>query len=329
MSDVLVTGGYGVIGSQVMRQLVRENLRPVGMSRNPDLSFLADISEAIDVAKGDITNLDDILYVIERYRPTRIIHAANLIDAESDPYMGFQVGAVGTINMLEAAKQKGIRRFVFTSSKGVYGQIRSGEHFHPTYAPVTEDHVRNPENDLVYPGAKILGENVGVAYQKRYGLEFAALRFGHTWGPGKLVRHGILSLFSTLVENAMLGRPTKIKQGAEQKDDIVYIKDAAQGIVKACLADEVPSNFYNISSGRLTSVGEFAEALGKVVPGADVEIGPGLDYMGGNHPRYALFDISRARRELGYEPQYADLEAGIRDYLETMKAFGLQPIASM
>lgn len=329
MSDVLVTGGYGVIGSQVMRQLVREGLRPVGMSRNPDLSFLADISESIDVTKGDITSLDDILYTIERYRPTRIIHAANLIDAESDPYMGFQVGAVGTVNMLEAARQKGIQRFVYTSSKGVYGQVREGEHFHPTYAPVTEEHVRNPEPDLVYPGAKILGENMGVAYQKRYGLEFAALRFGHTWGPGKLVRHGILSLFSSLVENAMLGRPTKIKQGAEQQDDIVYIKDAAQGIVKACIADELPSTAYNISSGRLTSVGLFAEAMRKVIPTAEVEIGPGLDYMGGNHPRYALFDISRARRELGYEPQYADLEAGIRDYLETMTAFGLQPIPSM
>ena len=329
MSDVLVTGGYGVIGSQVMRQLVREGLRPVGMSRNPDLSFLADISESIDVTKGDITSLDDILYTIERYRPTRIIHAANLIDAESDPYMGFQVGAVGTVNMLEAARQKGILRFVYTSSKGVYGQVREGEHFHPTYAPVTEEHVRNPEPDLVYPGAKILGENMGVAYQKRYGLEFAALRFGHTWGPGKLVRHGILSLFSSLVENAMLGRPTKIKQGAEQQDDIVYIKDAAQGIVKACIADELPSTAYNISSGRLTSVGLFAEAMRKVIPTAEVEIGPGLDYMGGNHPRYALFDISRARRELGYEPQYAELEAGIRDYLETMTAFGLQPIPSM
>ncbi len=329
MSDVLVTGGYGVIGSQVMRQLVREGLRPVGMSRNPDLSFLADISESIDVTKGDITSLDDILYTIERYRPTRIIHAANLIDAESDPYMGFQVGAVGTVNMLEAAKQKGIRRFVYTSSKGVYGQIRAGEHFHPTYAPLSEEHVRNPEPDLVYPGAKILGENMGVAYQKKYGIEFAALRFGHTWGPGKLARHGILSLFSSLVENAMLERPTTIKQGAEQKDDIVYIKDAAQGIVKACIADEVPSNAYNISSGRLTSVGLFAEAMKKVIPGAEVEIGPGLDYMGGNHPRYALFDISRARRELGYEPRFADLEAGIRDYLETMKAFGLQPIPSM
>ncbi len=329
MSDVLVTGGYGVIGSQVMRQLVRENLRPVGMSRNPDLSFLGDISEFIDVAKGDVTNIDDILFVIERYKPTRIIHAANLIDAESDPYKGFQVGAVGTVNMLEAARQKGIQRFVYASSKGVYGQTREGNHAHPTYKPITEDHVRSPEQDLVYPAAKIVGENMGVAYQKRYGLEFAALRFGHTWGPGKLARHGLLSLFSSLVENAMLGRPTKVKQGADQRDDIVYIKDAAQGIVKACLAPDVPSNFYNISSGRLTSVGEFAVDLNKIVPGSSVEIGPGLDYMGGNHPRYALFDISRARKELGYEPQYADLEAGIRDYLETMETMGLEPMASM
>ena len=325
---MLVTGGFGVLGSQVMRQLVRENLRPVGMSRNPDLSFLGDISGTIDVAKGDVTNPDDILFVLERYRPTRIIHAANLVDAESDPYLGFQVGAVGTVNVLEAARLKGIQRVVYTSSKGVYGQFRDGNHAHPTYQPVTEDHVRNPEPDLVYPGAKVVGENAGIAYQRRYGLEFTALRFGHAWGPGKLARHGPLSIFSSIVENAMLGRPTKIKQGADQQDDIVYLKDAAQGIVKACMAPEVPSNFYNISSGRLINLKEFAIALGNVIPGAMVEVGPGLDYLGGNRPRYALFDIGRARKELGYEPQFGDLATGIRDYLETIDSLGLEPVST-
>jgi len=327
MADVLVTGAFGVFGNQVLRRLVREGIRPVGMSRNPDLRFVQDVAEGIDVARGDVTNLLDLLHVIKKYRVRRIIHAANLVGAgaESDPYLGFQVGAVGTANVLEAARLMDIERVVYTSSKGAYGLITGGEHAYPTYKPVTEDHIRNPEYDSIYAACKVLGENMGWAYHHRYGVDFAALRFGHTWGPGKQARHGPLSIFSRIVENAMLGRPTRIPKGGDERDDIVYLKDVAQGIVKACYAPSVPSMFYNIACGRLVTLHDFAEAVRRVLPGAVIEIGPGRDYIDYGHPRYSLYDISRARRELGYEPEYADLEAGVRDYVETMKVLGLEP----
>ena len=328
MADILVTGAFGVMGSQILRLLVKQGVRPVGISRNPDLGFVRDIIEDIDVARGDVSNLVDMLHILKEHQVKRIIHAANLIDAESDPYQGFQVGAVGTVNVLEAARLMDIERVVFTSSKGVYGII-TGEHAHPSYVPLTEDYARNPENELVYPAAKIMSETMGCAYHERYGLDFVVLRFGHTWGPGKQLRHGPLSTYSRIVENAMLGQPTRISRGKDQHDDIVYLKDAAQGVVKACYAPNTPSMFYNIASGRLISLGDFADALSKVIPGAVVEVGPGgLDYVGANHPRYSLYDISRARQELGYEPNYGDLETGIRDYVDTMKSLALDPIAS-
>lgn len=329
MADVLVTGAFGVFGNQVLRRLVKEGIRPVGMSRNPDISFVRDVADSIDVARGDVTSLLDLLQAIKQHKVRRIIHAANLIgEAEAKPYQGFAVGGLGTANVLEAARLMDIERVVYTSSKGAYGLITGGEHAFPKYVPVREDHIRNPEYDSIYAACKVLGENLGWAYHDKYGLEFAALRFGHTWGPGKQARHGPLSIFSRIVENAMLGKPTRISQGSDEKDDIVYLKDVGLGIVRACYAPSVPSMFYNIASGRLVGLHDFAEAANKVFPGAQIEIGPGLDYINYKHQRYSLYDISRAQTELGYQPEYVDLEKGIRDYAQTMKALGLQPQAS-
>lgn len=326
MADVLVTGAFGVFGNQVLRRLVKEGIRPVGMSRNPDLSLVKDVVSSIDVARGDVTNIVDILSAIKKYKVKRIIHAANLIGAaEADPWQGFQVGAVGTANVLEAARLMDIERVVYTSSKGAYGLITGGEHAFPRYKPVTEEHIRNPEYDSIYAAAKVLGENVGWAYHDKHGVDFAALRFGHTWGPGKQARHGPLSIFSKIVENAMVGKPTKIAQGGDEKDDIVYLKDVGLGIVRACCAPSVPSMFYNIASGRLVGLNDFTAAVRKVLPKAQIEVGPGLDYINYGHQRYSLYDISRAQSELGYQPEYVDVEKGVRDYVETMKALGLEP----
>ena len=324
MADVLVTGAFGVFGNETLRNLVNRGVRPVGMSRNPDLRFVQDIIDKIDVVRGDITVINDILSAIKKYKVKRIIHAANLIaEAETNPYGGFMIGAYGNVNVLEAARLMDIQRVVYLSSKGAYGII-TGENAHPTYKPITEDHVRNAEIDRVYGACKVVNESMGMVYNKQFGVDFCALRFCMTWGPGKLARHGPVSFYSRLVENAMLGRPTNIAKGGDQKDDILYVKDVAEGVACACVAEKVPSRIYNIASGRLITLHDFAAAVKKVIPGAVIEIGPGLDYVGIGKPRYGLFDITRARRELGYEPEW-DLERGLRDYVETMHKFGIQP----
>lgn len=324
MADVLITGAFGVFGNETMRNLVKRGIRPVGMSRNPDLRFVQDIVDKIDVVRGDITALTDILGAIKKFKVKGIIHAANLIaESETNPYWGFMIGAFGNVNVLEAARIMDIQRVVYLSSKGAYGII-TGENAHPTYKPITEDHIRNPEIDRVYPACKVVDENMGMAYNKQFGIDFCALRFSMTWGPGKLARHGPVSFYSRLVENAMLGRPTRVEKGGDQKDDILYVKDVAEGVACALLAKKVSSRFYNIASGRLITLHEFAAAVKKVIPGALIEIGPGLDYVGIGTPRYGLFDITRARRELGYEPKW-NLESGVRDYIETMHKFGIQP----
>ena len=153
-------------------------------------------------------------------------------------------------------------------------------------------------------------------YAHSHGVDFIALRFAATYGPGRMARHGALAIRSAIVENAFYGRPTVVKQGGEQQDDFVYTKDVAQGLVKALKADRVTHRVFNIGTGKGSTLSAAAAVIRQAVPGATIDIGPGTDYGTGSG-RYCIFDISRAREELGYEPAF-DHEAGILDYLAVL-----------
>jgi UDP-glucose 4-epimerase len=165
---------------------------------------------------------------------------------------------------------------------------------------------------------------MGLNYQRNYGLEFVILRFGSTYGPGKLARHGAVGLHSRIIEAAMAGKETRLPQGADQKDDMVYNADTAHAVVLACFAEGLEHRVFNIATGVASTLSDLARAVKALYPQAVIEIGPGLDYYGGGGG-YSVFDISRAQRELGYSPRF-DLAAGVRHYVETMARLGLKPL---
>ncbi|MDQ1617957.1 MAG: hypothetical protein QOE19_526, partial [Actinomycetota bacterium] len=324
MVNVLVTGGLGVNGSPVTRKLLERGHLPVVVENRPDLSLVRDIESDFPVAQVDVTDLTGLLAAAKEHSVERVVHMAALMpgQVQADPLLGFQVNAMGAVNVCEMARQAGLERVVFTSSKAAYGEITSAEHRHPEYRAVREDHPGNPV--LVYDVCKAAAEGMGRNYRRDHGIEFAALRFGTIFGPGKLVRHGKVSILSQIIENAMAGTPTTVDQGGEQRDDMVYVEDVAEGVVAAVLADRLDHDTYNIGSGQGYTLHDFAGAVRETFPDAQIDIGPGLDFlqMGVNY--YSVFDIERARKDFGYEPQFT-LADGVRHYVETMQRLGLQP----
>lgn len=321
---VLVTGGTGVNGAFVIRELLNEGFEPVVFELHPDFTLLKDIRSSIQVLTGDIRDLRSLVRALGQLQVSSVIHMAALVQfplIQADPYLGFEVNAVGTVNVLEAATLCNVKRVVFTSSKGVYGEVKD-EYAHPTYHPLPEEYLGRP--DSVYGIAKLTSEVMGLNYHRGYGLDFIALRFASIYGPGKLSRHGSFSLHSKLIENAISGKPTRIPQGADQKDDMVYVKDVAQGIVKALKADHVRYGVFNIGTGVGRTLVDMAQVVKEFFPNADIQIGPGLDYMGIGISGYSVLDITRAREQLGYQPQF-DLRAGVADYLTVMDRFGIRP----
>jgi UDP-glucose 4-epimerase len=323
--SVMITGGMGVLGSLVTEGLVHRGEQPILYARHLDVSLMdPKIMKQTKYVRGDILDLPNLTHALKQHKVEKIIHMAALIfgDAQSNPYMGYKVNTEGTLNTLEAARIVGtIKRFVYTSSKAVYGAITS-EFGHPTYRPMSEDAPKNPM--LVYDATKLASEHLGFNYHRTFGIDFVALRFASTFGPGKLARHGPVSWHSKLIESAMLAKTGRLPQGGDQPDDMIYHRDIAQAIVRACFVDKLEHRVFNIGRGVPATMREFAEAVRRVIPGASLEIGSGLDYFGLGVPYYCIYDISRARQELGYEPEY-DLERGVNDYVETMRRLKIEP----
>jgi UDP-glucose 4-epimerase len=319
---VLITGGMGVIGAETSRKFVREGHRPIIYARHRDDNLVFDILDDIEFEVGDILDLPRILDVIKRHKITHIVHAAAFVGAVSaaNPALSIQVNVVGTVNVLEAARLFDIERVVYTSAKGVYGPI-IGEYGPPCYKPIPEDMPKNPQR--IYDSAKLMGEQTALYYANNFAVDVAVLRFATTYGPGKTARHGKMGVTSQIVEGPFNDIPFKHPYGSEAKDDFIYNKDSALGIYLATVANEVPSRVYNIGSGEGAGLNDIAAAVRKRIPGAVIEIGPGDNFLGMPYQPHGVYDVTRARNELGFTAEY-DIERAVADYIASLERLRAQ-----
>jgi len=304
-----------VIGAMTTRKFVKEGHRPVVMARHMDRNLIGPIEGRIDVELADVQDFSRITSIIDKYKITHIVHTAALVGAVSakNPPQSVHVNVIGTLNIVEAARIMKVERVIYTSSKGVYGYI-GGEYAHPTYKPLPEDHPKNPVR--IYDSGKLMGEHIGEFYLRTYGLQFLSLRFGMTFGPGKMVRHGGMAVTSRIVELPFAGKPVRIEKGGDQKDDFVYTKDAARSIYLAATAEKPKYTAYNISMGKGYTLHDMADGVRKAIPGADISVGPGLQFLEG--PYHSIYDTTRAQEDLKFKPEF-NMETAVLDYVETLK----------
>jgi UDP-glucose 4-epimerase len=316
----LITGGLGVNGAVTARLMVKDGLRPVLMDNRMDLTLMGDIKDQVDIVIGDICDKDALEKAVDQHGVTHIAHLAALMPepAEADPRLAIRVGAEGTINVLEVARAKNIKRVVFTSSKAAYGEI-SGEYAPPACKPVREDHAKEPAD--LYGSIKVCCEELGRYYRETYGIEFIALRFVSIYGPGKEARHGPLSFYGQLIEKARSGEKWEIPQGGDQLNDAVYVGDVARAVYLAVKAPTPKDWTFNIGTGKASTPREFLNAATKLFPNHKINLGSGPSKLGRSKQSYCVFDISAAERNLGYEPAY-DIDRGVRDYVATLERLG-------
>jgi UDP-glucose 4-epimerase len=318
--NVLITGGLGVNGAVTARLMVKDGLRPVLMDNRMDLTLTGDIKDHVDIVIGDICDRATLEKAVDDFKITHIAHLAALMPepAEADPRLGVKVGVDGTINVLEVARAKNIKRIVFTSSKAAYGEI-TGEYAPPTCKPVREDHPRLPAD--LYGSIKVCCEELGRYYRETYGIEFIALRFVSIYGPGKEARHGPLSFYGQLIEKARRGENWVIPQGGDQLNDAVYVGDVGRSIYLAITAPTPGEWTFNIGTGKAWTPRDFLNAAAKLFPNHRIDLGSGPSKLGRSKQSYCVFDISAAEKHLGYQPAF-DVAAGVRDYVTTLERLG-------
>lgn len=304
----IILGGAGFIGTYVVKNLAcrGEDIIVYDLyapNYTEGSQFSKEVTNRIVFERGDVLDLFNLLRVIKRHKPDRIIHlAAMLQEAELNPAKAFKVNCESVINILEIARTvESIKRIVFASSGHVYG--------HGIYDPVDEEHPKNP-NDF-YGITKLLGELYGLKYHERFGIDFVVTRLAPTYGPGRKRSTPIMDF----VKNAIEEKKTKMPYGGDHRIEYAFVEDIAEGLVLACLSNEIEHRVFNIGTGKAYSLFEVAELVKSIIPKADIELGqgiiPGADVRG-------PFKIDRAISELQYSPRY-DLKKGVQECIKWYK----------
>ncbi len=321
---VLAIGGAGVNGAWVVRSLLKHG-HEVGILENrKDTSLIEDVADRVEMIQGDICDADCLTDAMVRFQPECVIHLAAVLDADGDPTTAIAVNIGGTANVCAAAAAAGAKRVVFTSTKGVYGPS-VGERGFPQYEQVKEDDERRPQE--MYGITKAATEDVLWWYGRNTELECVSIRFGMIFGPGKRRRHAemtgfgqMISIYDAMIEMPASGQPFAIAQGADERNDFTYVLDVADAIVCVALAPgRLQHVAYNVTSGTSISTSEFAEAVRRVIPGADLKVGPGLNPMEMQLPHYTNLDGTRMYEEFGWKAQF-DLDSAIRHDYEYLKS---------
>ncbi len=321
MGTILVTGGAGFIGSNVVKLLVGEGHDVVVFDSfinyvYPEgnyykyldfrLNSIRSLSK-VSVVRGDVRNKMQFKKALNDFRPDKVLHLAALpISTLSNKYSedAMEINLNGTINVLESIKMVDfVKRFVFASSSMVYGDFQ--------YAPADEQHPTNPID--VYGGTKLAGEILTKVYSRQYGIEYTIIRPSAVYGPTDS-NNRVSQLF---VEAALKGKPLVLHGGGSSKLDFTYVEDTAQGFALAVDSDKAANETFNITAGHGRSIREFADIVGSLVEGVSiVNKNPENDEK---RPERGTLDISKAKRVLGYDPKF-DLEEGIKKYVEFVKA---------
>jgi nucleoside-diphosphate-sugar epimerase len=308
---VLITGA-GMIGCHAARELVQRGDEVTLFDLAPREDYVRRVAGSdVRIVRGDTRELPAVLEAVQAAQPECVVHTAGLIggSAQQVPYRGFQVNIGGTINVAEAVRLAGVRRLLHASTQGVNDLSA------PQTAPLTEEFPVGGE--AVYTASKVACEQVLKAYAAAYGFELGLLRFAGVYGYGHYTGgSGVGQGMHALVQTALAGQHAPIGVGIPETNEMVYAKDAARGVALAAHAERLPHQIYNIGSGVVVTPADIVQTLQRVIPGATASRGGPA--RADRHPRLQPFDLSRARADLGYEPQYA-LEAGLRDFVAELQ----------
>ena len=313
---ILVTGGTGLVGAYVVGMLLERGERPVvfDVALNERLLSAVGVDPAkVTLVRGDMMDLPALISTLRDNDCDRVIHLAAFLGEEVQrrPYSGVRLNFMGTINVLEAARLERVSRVIFPSSGTVYlGSLGEG------LGKIDESIPTNPPS--IYAATKASCEFMGRAYAKRYGFEFICLRYtGGLYGPSPAALKATREIaIQQMIRAAVKGHTAKINWPYGPAE-ILYGKDAAKGTVLAVLKDKFKDTLFHIGNGDTLSGDDIVAAVRKVFPGSNIELIKGSNPMPYPESRLAS-DFSRAKEQLGYEPEYT-IEKAVADYGATLK----------
>ncbi len=308
----LTTGGAGFIGSNLCEALLNMGLRVRCLD---DLSTgkLANVEPFLDrpnfeFVKGDVKDFDVCLNACQNV--DYVLHQAawgSVPRSLEEPLFYCANNIQGTLNMLEAARRRGVKKFVYASSSSVYGDEPN--------LPKIEERV----GALLSPYAltKKCDEEWAKQYAKHYGLDVYGLRYFNVFGRRQDPNGAYAAVIPKFVRQLLAGERPTINGDGKQSRDFTYVENVVEANLRACLApSEISGEVFNVANGGREYLIDVYRALAKAL-GVDVE-----PIFGPERPgdiRHSNADISKARRLLGYDPDY-DFATGLAEVVEWYRA---------
>jgi len=308
MGRVLVTGGAGFIGSNLVPRLLEKGYSVVvldnlcsgklenldGVKDNPAFRFIrGDIRDPVALSKA----LDGV---------DSVVHLAALIDVSAsvaDPALTHEVNVTGTLNVLHAAVKCGVEKVVFASSTAVYGDVKS--------LPVSEEAVLRPISP--YAASKAACEAYCSAFAGCYGIETVALRFFNVYGPRNenSPYSGVITKF---LRKALNDEALTVEGDGEQTRDFIYVSDIARALVLALEGKGVSGETFNVCTGVPASINTLVDSL-RIVTGKKLKVVHGPARLG--DIKYSYGDTAKAKQQLGFQSNVT-LKAGLKMLLESI-----------
>lgn len=301
----LVTGGAGFIGSNICAALAREGAQITVLD---DLSsgYAANLDgiEGVTLIEGDIRNPETVKNAINGC--DTVFHLAASVGNKRSidhPDEDTAINAVGTLTVLEAARDAGVRKVVTSSSAGIYGELKT--------MPITEQHPLEPLTP--YGVSKLYTEKMSLAFSHVYGIEAICLRYFNVYGPNqRFDAYGnVIPIFAF---RALRGDPIVIFGNGHQTRDFVHVDDVVQANINAARNRGV-SGAFNIASATQMSILDLAQAVNSYL---DTPVPIEHREPRAGDVAHSLADISAARAAFGYVPA-VDMKRGLAQYMAWAK----------
>jgi nucleoside-diphosphate-sugar epimerase len=308
MARYLVTGGAGFIGSHLVGELVNrgETVRVLDNFSTGKRGNLEQWLDRIELREGSVENLS---VCREAAKDAEfVLHQAALCSVPrsvKEPLATNTSNVTGTLNMLWASKEAGVKRLVCAGSSSVYGDSE--------VLPKVETMPPNPCSP--YAVSKLVKEHYCVVFYRLYGLETVVLRYFNVYGSRQDTESAYAAVIPSFVQALIREKKATIYGDGEQSRDFTYVKDCVQANLMACVAVGAAGGVFNIASGRRTVINDLYDKIARLLNRTDR---PTYEAPRPGDVRHSLADINRAKSVLGYEPKHT-IDQGIGEAIQWYK----------